>query len=86
MKNFLRLTLVSVLSVALLTSCCKLGFKKSCSSECSHHSKKEEVKASETSTETAKPEVKKTKKSKKSKKAESANSTSTEVKTETKKD
>lgn len=69
MKNYLRLTLVSIISVAFLTSCCKLGYKKSCNSDC-HSQKKEEVKTTENAPVEKPAEVKKVKKAKKAKKVE----------------
>ncbi|MBM3590094.1 MAG: hypothetical protein FJX30_01795 [Alphaproteobacteria bacterium] len=69
MKNYLRLTLVSIVSIAFLSSCCKLGYKKSCSSDC-HSQKQEEIKSADSTTDNKSVEVKKKKKVKKSKKVE----------------
>ncbi|NBX52278.1 MAG: hypothetical protein EBT63_01320 [Proteobacteria bacterium] len=69
MKNYLRLTLVSIISVAFLSSCCKLGFKKSCSADC-HSQRHEETNSQSATTDNKAVEVKKSKKSKKSKKVE----------------
>lgn len=71
MKNIFRLALLSILSLSLLTSCCKLGFKKNCSANC-HQAKVEETTAPVAPKAEEKPVAKKVKKAKKAKKTEVA--------------
>jgi len=71
MKNFFKLAILSLFSLSLLSSCCKLGLKKQCSSEC-HKAQAEENKAPAVAQTQEKAPAKKTKKVKKAKKVETA--------------
>jgi hypothetical protein len=71
MKKIFKLAILSVVGLSLLSSCCKLGYKKQCSSNC-HKTQAEENKAPVVAQPEEKAPAKKTKKVKKVKKVETA--------------